>query len=138
MKDMENLDVQNRFDNMPWLFRKFILWAGREYPWVRLRYMGATFGLSTLGKFGVKCLVPPCVTTSTFGVGEVEERAVVKNGQIVIRKMVTLALNFDHRCIDGAPAARFMQDVRRLMEGGLESYLQPEIALLAEKKLELA
>lgn len=138
MKDMEHLDVQNRFNNMPWLFRKFILWAGREYPWVRLKYMGATFGLSTLGKFGVKCLVPPCVTTSTFGVGEVEERAVVKNGQIVIRKMVTLALNFDHRVIDGAPAARFMQDVRRLMEGGLESYLQPEIALLAEKKLDSA
>ncbi len=128
MNEIPQLDVQNRFNGMPWLFRQFILWLGKRYPWVRLKYQGATFGLSTLGKFGVRVLVPPCVTTSTFGVGEVEERAVVRDGKIEIRPMMTIALNFDHRVIDGAPAARFLQDVVSLMEGGLEDYLRNELS----------
>jgi hypothetical protein len=40
--------------------------------------------------------------------------------------MMTLSLNFDHRMIDGAPAARFLQDIKALLEGGLESYLTDE------------
>ena len=127
MSDVEQLDVQDRFNGMPWLFRRFILWLGKRYPAVRLKYQGATFGLSSLGKFGMQILVPPCVTTSTFGVGAVEDRAVVRNGQIEIRPMMTLALNFDHRVIDGAPAARFLQDIQTLMEGGLEDYLRNEL-----------
>lgn len=129
LQDVDHLDVQNRFNNMPWLFRRFILFLGRRYPAIRLKYMNATFGLSTLGKFGVKMLVPPNVTTSTFGVGAVEPRAVVRDGKIEIRPMMTLALNFDHTVIDGAPAARFMADIRNLMEGGLEDYLKSELNL---------
>lgn len=129
LQDVDHLDVQHRFNNMPWLFRRFILFLGRRYPAIRLKYMNATFGLSTLGKFGVKMLVPPNVTTSTFGVGAVEERAVVRDGKIEIRPMMTLALNFDHTVIDGAPAARFMADIRSLMEGGLEDYLKSELNL---------
>lgn len=130
LSEVPQLDVQNRFNNMPWLFRRFLLFLGKRYPWVRLKYQGATFGVSTLGKYGIKMLIPPCVQTSIFGVGEVEERAVVRNGRIEIRKMMTISLNFDHRVIDGAPAARFLQDVRTLMEGGLEDYLRSELASL--------
>ncbi|MBX9669052.1 MAG: 2-oxo acid dehydrogenase subunit E2 [Candidatus Obscuribacterales bacterium] len=130
LSEVNHLDIQNRFNNMPWLFRRFILFIGRRYPAIRLKYMNATFGLSTLGKFGVKILVPPCVTTSTFGVGAVEDRAVVRDGKIVIRPMMTIVLNFDHRVIDGAPAARFLKDVRNLMEGGLEDYMRSEMAFL--------
>jgi len=118
-----HLDVQNRFNNMPWLFRRLILWVGLRYPSIRLRYMGATFGISSLGKFGIKSLIPPCVSTSTFGIGSVEPRPVVKDGKIEVRPMMTISLNFDHRVIDGAPAARFLQDIIQLMEGGLEQYL---------------
>ncbi|MBK9142996.1 MAG: 2-oxo acid dehydrogenase subunit E2 [Candidatus Melainabacteria bacterium] len=128
LKDVHQLNLQNRFNNMPWLLRRFILWAGTNFPAFRLRYMGATFGLSSLGKFGMRVLVPPCVTTSTFGVGEVEQRAVVRDGRIEIRPMMTIALNFDHRILDGAPAARFLQDVRRLLEGGLEGYIVAELS----------
>ncbi|MBZ0186432.1 MAG: 2-oxo acid dehydrogenase subunit E2 [Candidatus Obscuribacterales bacterium] len=124
---VRQLKLQNRFNNMPWLLRRFILWAGENFPPFRLKYMPATFGLSSLGKFGIRVLVPPCVTTSTFGVGAVEQRAVVRDGQIEIRPMMTIALNFDHRILDGAPAARFLQDVRRLLEGGLEGYLTNEL-----------
>lgn len=124
------LDIEDRFNNMPWLFRRFILWLGMRFPKVRLRYMGATFGLSSLGKFGCRGLIPPCVSTSTFGVGAVEPRAVVREGAVVVRPMMTLILNFDHRLIDGAPAARFMQDVQKLLEGDLQSYIEDELHLL--------
>ena len=76
----------------------------------------------------MKALVPPCVSTSTFGVGAVEQRAVVREGKIDIRPMMTLTLNFDHCIIDGAPAARFLNDVIALIEGGLESYLDSDEA----------
>ncbi len=123
-KEVKPLDVQARFNNMPWLVRRFILWMGITYPAFRLRHMGATFGLSSLGKFGIKSLIPPCVSTSTFGIGSVEDRAVVRDGKIEIRPMMTISLNFDHRAIDGAPAARFLADIIKLMEGGLENYIQ--------------
>lgn len=121
------LDLQNRFTNFPWLFRQVILWFGLRYPAFRLKCMGATFGLSSLGKFGLKAMIPPCVTTSTFGIGTIEPRPVVHDGSIQIRKMMTITLNFDHRLIDGAPAAKFLQEVRKLMEGGLEKYIQEEL-----------
>jgi len=130
LSEVDHLDIQNRFNNMPWLFRRMILFFGRRYPAVRLKYMNATFGLSSLGKFGVRMLVPPNVTTSTFGVGAVEDRAVVRDGRVEIRPMMTLALNFDHNVIDGAPAARFMTDIRNLMEGGLEDYLKSELGMM--------
>lgn len=88
--------------------------------------MGATFGLSSLGKFGIKAIIPPCASTSTFGVGAMEERPVVREGKIEIRQIFTLTLNFDHRAIDGAPAARFLKDIIGLLEGGLEQHLPAE------------
>ena len=121
------LNLQSKFTWMPWYLRRLILWVGLRNPAIRLKCLGATFGLSSLGKFGLTAMIPPCVTTSTFGVGTVEQRPVVRDGKIEIRKMMTLTLNFDHRLIDGAPAARFMNDVQKLMEGGLEKYLQEEL-----------
>lgn len=123
LEEVHQLSIQNRFANFPWLIRQLILLMGRHFPTFRLKYQGATFGLSSLGKYGAWVLVPPCVTTSIFGVGTVEDRAVVRDGEIQIRPMMTIAFNFDHRILDGAPAARFLQDVQRLMEGGLEGYL---------------
>lgn len=125
-KEVPQLSAQDRFNNMPWLLRRFIIWLGLNYPAFRLRHLGATFGVSSLGKFGLKAMIPPCVTTSTFGVGSVEQRPVVKAGQLEIRPIMTLTLNFDHRAIDGAPAARFLQDVCALMEGGLQTHLNEE------------
>jgi len=126
LEKVDQLDVQNKFDNMPWLVRRFILWLGLSYPSVRLQHMGATFGLSSLGKFGIKAIIPPCASTSTFGVGAMEERPVVREGKIEIRQIFTLTLNFDHRAIDGAPAARFLKDIIGLLEGGLEQHLPAE------------
>jgi len=126
--EVPQLEVEHRFAKMPWLVRRLILWAGMHFPQVRLRYLGATFGISSLGKFGVKYLIPPCVTTSTIGIGAVENQPVVRGGEVVIRPMMGVTLNFDHRLIDGAPAAVFLRDIRLLLEGGLAPYVADELA----------
>jgi pyruvate dehydrogenase E2 component (dihydrolipoamide acetyltransferase) len=55
-----------------------------------------------------------------LGLGRIKEKPVVKDGEIVARKMLTLSLVFDHRLTDGAPAARFLDYICELIE---EPYL---------------
>ncbi len=51
-----------------------------------------------------------------LGLGRIQEKIVPVNGQAEIRKMMTLSLVFDHRLVDGAPAAKFLQTVKELLE----------------------
>jgi pyruvate dehydrogenase E2 component (dihydrolipoamide acetyltransferase) len=51
-----------------------------------------------------------------LGVGRIQPKPTVRDGEIVVRQMVTLSLAFDHRLVDGAPAARFLQLIKRLIE----------------------
>ncbi len=46
-----------------------------------------------------------------LGVGKISEKLVVHDGKVAQRWMMTLSLTFDHRLVDGAPAARFMQSI---------------------------
>ncbi len=55
-----------------------------------------------------------------LGIGRIKPRAVVVEGEIVVRQMVWLSLTFDHRLVDGAPAARFLQAIKQMVE---EPYL---------------
>jgi len=48
--------------------------------------------------------------------GAIEERAVSVGGEIAVRPMLTLTATFDHRAVDGAPAAEFLQSVKELLE----------------------
>ncbi len=48
--------------------------------------------------------------------GRIVNKPVGLEGQVVLRDMMTLSLSFDHRLIDGAPAARFLQRVKQLVE----------------------
>ena len=81
-------------------------------------YTGGTFTITNLGAFGVDSLIgiinPP--QTAILGVGSVQERAVVREGQIVARSMMTLALSADHRASDGAEGARFLQTLKQYLE----------------------
>jgi pyruvate dehydrogenase E2 component (dihydrolipoamide acetyltransferase) len=74
---------------------------------------GATFTISNLGMFGVDAftaiIVPP--QAGILAVGAIADRVVAIDGMIGIRPMVTLTLSSDHRIIDGARAAQFMQEV---------------------------
>jgi pyruvate dehydrogenase E2 component (dihydrolipoamide acetyltransferase) len=54
-----------------------------------------------------------------LGLGRIADKVVTQAGEIQIRKMMTLSLVFDHRLIDGAPAARFLQEVKQGIEDGI-------------------
>jgi pyruvate dehydrogenase E2 component (dihydrolipoamide acetyltransferase) len=79
---------------------------------------GSTFTLSNLGMFGIESftaiLNPPEV--AILSVGAVVDTPVGRNGQIVLRPMMQVTLNADHRVIDGAVAASFLRDFKELVE----------------------
>ena len=79
---------------------------------------GGTFTISNLGMFEVDSFTaivnPP--ETCILAVGRIADRAVVVDGQIVARPMMNLCLSYDHRIIDGAPSARFLQCVKHYIE----------------------
>ncbi len=131
LNEHPQLALENKFSRMPWLFRQLIFRLSMLFPELRLRSLGATFGVSSLGKYGVKAITGPCVCTSTFGIGAIEDRPIARNGQVIVHPMLTLSLLFDHRCIDGACAARFLRDVKELLEGRLEEHLRTEKELSA-------
>ncbi|MBF6560731.1 MAG: 2-oxo acid dehydrogenase subunit E2 [Candidatus Binataceae bacterium] len=74
---------------------------------------GGTFTITNLGTFGVDAFTPILNTgeTGILGVGRIVEKPAVHRGAIAPRSMITLSLTFDHRVIDGAPAAIFLQSV---------------------------
>ncbi len=79
---------------------------------------GSTFTLNNVGALGIKCINaivnPP--ESAILTIGSVTDRAVVVNGQIVVRPMMDLSLAADHRVLDGGSAGRFLQHVKELME----------------------
>lgn len=79
---------------------------------------GGTFTVTSPGPFGGLMATPIIFhpQTAILGVHRATERPVVRDGQIVIRKMMNLSITFDHRVLDGMTAARFVLDVVRLLE----------------------
>lgn len=79
---------------------------------------GGTFTISNLGMFEVDSFTaivnPP--ETCILAVGRIVDKPVVVDGQIVIRPMMNLCLSYDHRVIDGAPSAHFLQCVKHYIE----------------------
>src|SRR5437868_359740 len=79
---------------------------------------GGTFTISNGGVFG-SLLSTPIINppqSAVLGMHRIEERAVVKNGQIVARPMMYLALSYDHRLIDGREAVTFLVRVKEAIE----------------------
>jgi pyruvate dehydrogenase E2 component (dihydrolipoamide acetyltransferase) len=79
---------------------------------------GGTFTVTNLGAFGVDAFTPIINSPecAILGIGRIQRQAVVAEKQIIDRDMVTLSLTFDHCIVDGAPAARFLQAVAKLIE----------------------
>lgn len=79
---------------------------------------GGTFTLTNLGMYGIDAFTPiiNLPQTAILGVGRIQAKPAVVDGQVVPRQLVTLSLTFDHRAVDGAPAARFLNRVREVIE----------------------
>lgn len=85
---------------------------------------GSTFTLSNLGMFGVDsftAIINPG-EAGILAVGRIVDTPVARKGQVALRPIATVTLSADHRIVDGAAAARFMRDLRTLVES-------PELAL---------
>lgn len=81
-------------------------------------YTGATFSVSNLGMFGIKeftaIINPP--ESAIFAIGGATPTAVVRDGEIVIRQMMSVTMSCDHRVIDGATGAKFLQTFKQMLE----------------------
>jgi pyruvate dehydrogenase E2 component (dihydrolipoamide acetyltransferase) len=81
-------------------------------------FQGGTFSVSNLGMFGIKAfssiINEPQGAIMSVGAGE--QRAVVKNGQLAVATVMTVTLTCDHRVVDGATGARFLQAFKPLIE----------------------
>ncbi|HEX2091612.1 MAG TPA: pyruvate dehydrogenase complex dihydrolipoamide acetyltransferase [Longimicrobiaceae bacterium] len=81
-------------------------------------YTGSTFSISNLGMFGIEqftaVLNPP--EAAILAVGAVEDRVVAVNGEMAVRPRMRVTLTCDHRVIDGATGAQFLQTLKRYLE----------------------
>ncbi len=81
-------------------------------------YAGATFAISNMGMFGVSSFVaiiqPP--QSAILAVGAVAKQAVVRDGGVVAADMMTATLSADHRVVDGADGARFIGEIKHILE----------------------
>lgn len=79
---------------------------------------GGTFTLTNLGMFGIDAFTPliNLPECAILGVGRIKRQPVMVGEEVVGRDMVWLSLTFDHRLVDGGPAARFLRRVVQLVE----------------------
>ena len=82
---------------------------------------GGTFTISNLGMFGIDAFTPilNLPECAILGVGRIVAKPVVideDTEEIAVRRILTLSLTFDHRIVDGAPAARFLQTLSGMIE----------------------
>ncbi len=84
-------------------------------------YTGSTFSVSNLGMFGIDqftaIINPP--EAGILAIGGIEAKPVVVDGAVVIRRRMRVTMSCDHRVIDGALGAKFLQTLRRLIENPL-------------------
>src|SRR5262249_13441328 len=98
--------------------RSDVVTRAREGRLQRSDLVDGTFTISNLGMFRVErftaVLNPP--QAAIVAVGAIEDKAVPVGGEIAVRPIMTLSATFDHRAVDGAPAAGFLQSVKELLE----------------------
>ncbi|MGQ3381085.1 dihydrolipoamide acetyltransferase family protein [Priestia endophytica] len=94
----------------------------REQKLLPDQLKGSTFTISNLGMYAIDVFTPIInqPETAILGVGRMLEKPVAVNDNIKICPMMTLSMSFDHRIIDGAPAAEFLTELKRVLENPFE------------------
>ncbi|HEU0253501.1 MAG TPA: pyruvate dehydrogenase complex dihydrolipoamide acetyltransferase [Pyrinomonadaceae bacterium] len=84
-------------------------------------YTGATFSVSNLGMFGIDeftaVINPP--EGAILAIGAMTQKPVVRDNEIVVRQMMRVTMSCDHRVIDGATGAKFLQTFKKILENPL-------------------
>ncbi|WP_209123988.1 dihydrolipoamide acetyltransferase family protein [Alkalihalobacillus sp. BA299] len=99
--------------------------AARENKLKPDEMSGGTFTISNLGMYAVDGFTPVInqPESAILGVGRINEKPVGVNGNIELRPMMSVSLSFDHRIIDGAPAAAFLTDLKSVLEQPFELFI---------------
>jgi pyruvate dehydrogenase E2 component (dihydrolipoamide acetyltransferase) len=94
----------------------------RQGKLAREEVTGGTFTITNLGMYGVEFFTPIInpPEAAILGVGKITEKPTVINGKIETRSSITLSLSYDHRIVDGAPAAEFLREIKEKVEKCLE------------------
>lgn len=100
---------------------KTLIAKAREGQLSRQDLTGGTFTVTNLGMYDVKLFLPIInpPEAAILAAGSIEEKPVVVDKQIVVRPMMTLTLAYDHRVVDGAPAARLLSEIKEMIKAGL-------------------
>ena len=98
--------------------RNELVQKAREGKLSMAEMRGSTFTISNLGMYGIDqfsaILQPP--EAAILAVGRIADKAVVRDGQIVVRPMMTMTLSIDHRVLDGTIGAQFLQSLKDYIE----------------------
>jgi len=102
-----------------------LIGRAREKRLLPEEYQGATFSVSNLGMFDIDqftaIINPP--EAAILAVGSTAEKAVVVDGEITVRQRMRVTMSCDHRVIDGASGARFLETFKAMIENPLELVL---------------
>ena len=97
---------------------KFLAKKAKEGKLEPYEYQGGSFTISNLGMYGIDDFIavinPP--QAAILAIGGIIEKPVVKDGKIQIGKTLTITLSADHRVIDGAEGAQFLQTIKKYLE----------------------
>lgn len=90
----------------------------REGRLAKAEISGGTFTITNLGMYGVDFFTPIInpPEAAILGVGSIKEKIALTNGKVENKPMITLSLSYDHRVIDGAPAAEFLRAIKDKLE----------------------
>ena len=113
LHDLERLSIRELARNS-----KELIERARNRQLTASQMQGGTFTVTNLGSFGIDAFTPiiNLPECAILGIGRIEKRAAVVGEKIEVREMMTLSLTFDHRVVDGAPAARFLQTLTQGIE----------------------
>jgi pyruvate/2-oxoglutarate dehydrogenase complex dihydrolipoamide acyltransferase (E2) component len=107
------------FARLPRIARDLFYWAIFKNPrWLKRSF--CTVGMTAVGMFGAGSgwAIPFGVHTLDIALGGIAEKPGAVDGRIEIREYLCVTISFDHDIVDGAPAARFTQRLKALIEGG--------------------
>jgi pyruvate dehydrogenase E2 component (dihydrolipoamide acetyltransferase) len=88
-------------------------------------YKGSTFTVSNLGMFGIETFTPIInqPDAAILGVCAIEDELALRDGEVVVRKVMRLSCTLDHRLLDGAVVAKFEMDLRDLLQSPMNILL---------------
>lgn len=106
---------QQRLSRLPLFAYDLVYRALTANTAIRTSLQGS-FSISAVGGFGVRCIYPIISGGIGFGMGSVADKPIIRDGDIAVAPVCTLALIFDHRVLDGAIAAEILAGVKNRLE----------------------